>query len=243
MNYAVIDTETTGMDQEQDALIEIAAVWNDGAFLHSLVCPNTRQITFGAMAVHHITDAMVAGAPSASEAVKRLGFDQNLPTADTGPTVLIFHNAKFDRDFLPDWMQKMQWICTYRCALHLFPDAESFKNGALWYELGLDRAMPPEAGSMPHRALFDALMTWDLLQWMLSAVADKIGRDQNACLEYLIKLSTTPVILKTCYFGKHHGTPWEDVPYNYMQWVLKQDFDSDVQHTCQHWVDKQNFQV
>lgn len=239
MKYAVIDTETTGMDHEQDTLVEIAAVWDDGSFKHSLVCPNARPINFGAMATHHITHGMVIKAPSQKEAIKHIGFDRASDTApDATPIALVMHNAEFDRGFLPEWMQGMKWVCTYRCALHLVPDAESFKNGALWYELGLNHEMPPEAGSMPHRALFDAIMTADLLNWMLNKVAVIIGsRDQATCLEYLIKLSVTPVLLKNCSFGKHHNKAWADIPTDYMQWVLRQDFDSDVQHTCQHWIE------
>lgn len=152
------------------------------------------------------------------------------------------HNAEFDRKFLPDWMRAFPWICTYRCALHLVPDARSHKNGSLWYELGLLHPMPKEAGNMPHRALFDALMTFDLLEWMLDFVktdqSDGIWNDDASLspIEVLVKLSTAPAVLTTCRFGKHAGKCWEDVDSGYMEWALRQDFDEDVKHTCRHWL-------
>lgn len=238
MRYAVIDTETTGFDHEADRLVEIAVVREDGSFAHSLVCPGERRISFGAMATHHITQEMVAGAPDSAEALSRVGLD--------GPTdVLVFHNAQFDRGFLPEWLRELPYICTWRCALHLVPRAESHSNGALWYELGLQHAMPTEAGSMPHRALFDAIMTRDILEHFIDLImADGsiVGYEEDAvrtpasALGYLVWLSQQPVLLTKCRFGKHRDSLWEDIPSPYMEWVLGQDFDEDTKHTCRYWL-------
>lgn len=237
MNYVVIDTETTGMDPESDRLVEIAAVRDEGSYSQSLVNPGDRPIGFDAMATHHITPEMVAGAPDPDQAIADLGLD-DLPS----DTVLVFHKADFDLPFLPAALRDQPSVCTYRCALHLVPDAESHANGALWYELGLDRPMPPETGQMPHRALFDALMTADLLRWMLDHVPLRgdveEDRDGVEAMRELYRLSRQPVVLKTCRFGKHAGAPWADVPADYMGWVLKQDFDEDVKHTCRYWLDR-----
>ncbi|WP_306150700.1 exonuclease domain-containing protein [Roseovarius sp. MMSF_3281] len=236
MRYVVIDTETTGMDPEADKMVEIAAVWDDGTFAQSLVYPEDRQISFGAMATHHITHEMVMDAPLAVEVAEVIGLSNLAPD-----TVLVFHNAAYDRDFLPAELREKSWICTYRCALHLLPDAESHSNGALWYELGLHHDMPPEAGHMPHRALFDALMTSDLMTWMTDQVMPDDGSWEDRldiAVQKLIELSTAPVVLKKCRFGKHSGEEWANIPSGYMQWVLRQDFDQDVKHTCMHWLNE-----
>lgn len=238
MRYIVIDTETTGMDPESDLLVEIAAVRDDGTWRQSLVNPGDWPISFGAMATHHITQKMVADAPDADQAIADLGLD-DLPS----DTVLVFHKADFDIPFLPAALRDQPSVCTYRCALHLVPDAESHANGALWYELGLDHPMPPEAGQMPHRALFDALMTWDILDWMIDIVGHNLDREfddvtNDEIVQELIRLTSAPVVLKTCRFGKHANTPWADVPADYMGWVLKQDFDEDIKHTCRYWLDQ-----
>ena len=272
MRYGVVDVETTGMDHEADRLVEVACVRQDGTFSHTLVCPGERRISFGAMATHHITQEMVADAPSALDALGEIGLGPHgttCPCCDgtgvevtlghetecpccegrmglgSAPDVLVFHHAEFDRGFLPDWLRELPYICTWRCALHLFPQAESHSNGSLWYELGLQRTMPPEAGSMPHRALFDAMMTRDILEWMINEVAVTGDNEQihgsfddcrDYCLQRLIELTLSPVLLTKCRFGKHRDQLWADVPSPYMEWVLKEDFDEDTKHTCRHWL-------
>jgi exodeoxyribonuclease X len=237
MKYIAVDTETTGMDPEKDKLVEIAAVPSKGVHRSTLVNPGVKQIDFGAMAVHHITQDMVKDAPGPLDAIAAVGL-ADLDKTDT----LVFHNAEFDRRFLPSNLLAQPWICTYRCALHLVPNAESHSNGSLWYELGLDHPMPEDAGKMPHRALFDAIMTFDIVSHFIdkhfveSADADPTKLDIGMALAYLISLSTSPVVLSKCNFGKHRGQSWAEIPSDFMRWVLKQDFDFDTRFTCQHWL-------
>lgn len=255
--YGVVDVETTGFDHEADRLVEIACVREDGSFSTTLVCPGERRISYGAMATHHITPDQVQNAPGLLNALSIVGLGPR-PDGDWqgchetehnqyAPDVLVFHNAQFDRGFLPEWLRELPYICTYRCSLHLFPQAERHSNGALWYELGLARQLPEEAGAHPHRALFDALMTRDILEWMINEVA-VTGDDEQIhgsfeycrdyCLQRLVELTSSPVLLTKCRFGKHRDSLWEDVPSMYMEWVLGQDFDEDTKHTCRHWLTK-----
>lgn len=275
LTYGVIDTETTGMDHEADRLVEIACVREDGSFRHTLTNPGDRRISYGAMATHHITPEMVQDAPDTLDALADVGLgmypvecetcrglglaqhkdgdEDDCPDCDgtgstgdrTIPDILVFHNAAFDRGFLPEWLRELPYICTYRCSLHLYPAVESHSNGALWYELGLQRPMPPEAGSMPHRALFDALMTRDILEWMIDLCLTDgtiVGYEEDAdrtpasAIKYLVWLSQQPVLLTKCRFGKHRDSLWEDIPSPYMEWVLGQEFDEDTKHTCRHWL-------
>lgn len=236
MTPIVIDTETTGM-RDDDEIVEIAAVRGPEDWAHSLCRPRSRPISFGAMATHHITPQMVEDAPRMADALRLLQLD--LPPHDA---VLVMHNAEYDRRYLPPYLRELPWICTYRCALHLCPDAESHSNGALWYELGLSRKLPEEAGSSPHRALFDALMTHDILEWMIRQVQsltdDEEGHvpTREDCLRRLTAITQQPVLLRKVRFGKHQGSLWQDVPLDYLQWVLRQDFDADVIHTARHWL-------
>lgn len=228
MTPVVIDTETTGM-RDDDEIIEIAAVRAADSFAHSLCRPKARPISFGAMATHHITPEMVADAPWIGEALSAC--DLALPEPDA---VLVMHNADYDRKYLPPYLRELPYICTYRCALHLCPDAESHSNGSLWYELGLARQMPAEAGHMPHRALFDALMTYDLLIHMCLMVS---GRGPEDCLQRLVDMTQEPVLLRKVRFGKHQGSLWSEVPLDYLRWIVRQDFDADVIHTARHWLE------
>lgn len=237
MTPIVIDTETTGM-RDDDEIVEIAAVRAADSFAHSLCRPKSRPISFGAMATHHITPEMVEEAPWIGEALSLCGLA--LPEHDA---VLVMHNADYDRRYLPPYLRDLPWICTYRCALHLLPDAESHSNGALWYELGLSRSLPQEAGSAPHRALFDALMTWDIFNWMVDQAWNRMQDEtvgsipsRDDCIQWLIHTTQQPVLLRKVRFGKHVGSLWSEVPLDYLKWIVRQDFDADVIHTAHHWL-------
>lgn len=229
--FVVTDTETTGMDPETDRVVEIATAsvymnsgeWRISNRKSSLVNPG-RSIPPEASAVHHLTDDMVSSAPTLDDAITVLG----TPARAEG-VAIVAHNAEFDRGFLPQWADR-PWLCTYRCALHLFPDAPSHSNQGLRYYLnlepsfdGMDASNP--RNQQPHAALYDVCTTAALLVKMLSI----------ATVEELMELQSKPVLLKTVHFGKHRGELWSAVPRSYLDWASKQDFDADVKHTINHY--------
>lgn len=214
----VIDTETTGMDHEKDRLVELAACWmvpDLGLAQFSAICDPGIPIPPEAMAVHHITDSMVSGFQTQEH-------NAGLLQAGAGPdTIWAAHNAAFDRGFLPQLPG--QWICTWRCSMHLWPEAPGHGNQVLRYWLKLPVDLPE--GLYPHRALYDAVVTHALLMRML----------ETHSVEDLLRLSLEPVILHTVRFGKHRGMLWSEVPRDYLQWVRRQtDMDPDVMHTVKH---------
>ena len=92
-----VDTETTGMSPaDGHRLVEVArvAVVNGvlGEEWSTLIQPG-RPIPPDATRVHGISEAMVAGAPSAAEAGRLL-------RSACGELPLVFHNAPFDLPFL-----------------------------------------------------------------------------------------------------------------------------------------------
>ena len=96
--FTVFDVETTGLSPVCDRIVEIAAlrIEKDGSKrrFSTLVNPE-RRIPFAASRVHHITDAMVADAPT---------FDQVGPEflAFASGSTLVAHNARFDLGFLQE---------------------------------------------------------------------------------------------------------------------------------------------
>ena len=231
--FVVVDTETTGVDPEVDRVCEIAAaavlpaletgVWRSTHYYSSLVNPG-RPIPPEASAVHHLTDDMVRGAPTLDEIIK-----QAVPPG-AGGVVMVAHNAAFDSKFLPQ-LSKHQWLCTYRLAMHLWPDAPSHSNQALRYWRGLTPPFEKLDGTnprnqQPHAALYDVCVTVALL-------IDILG--QGKTVDELFELQDQPFLLSTVRFGKHRGQKWADVPRSYLDWVLKQDFDADVKHTARHY--------
>jgi DNA polymerase-3 subunit epsilon len=97
LTIMVLDTETTGFDPSQGhELVEVARVSIVNGALgeewSSLVRPS-RPIPPDASAIHGITDAMTANAPSTAEVAAKL-------RADCGDFALALHNAEFDLPFL-----------------------------------------------------------------------------------------------------------------------------------------------
>ena len=158
----VIDVETTGLDPEADRIVEIAAVTValeprprvEALALDTLVNPGV-SIGPVAQSIHHIGDDMVAGAPRYETLIPRLG-----ELARSGPFAA--HRAAFDRAFTGS---RRPWICTWRLARHLWPEAPGHANQVLRYHLRLevDARLAGEAGIVPHRAAGDALVSAALL--------------------------------------------------------------------------------
>ena len=237
----VIDTETTGFE---GSIVEVAVVkwprpdagFKYGARLVKPTCP----IEYQAMAAHHLTEEMVANEPDLEYVLNDLYLNE--PT-----DIFAAHNAEFDRKFFPVQIQERKWICTWRCALHLWPDAPSHSNQVLRYYLKLDVSdMPAEAGGNAHRALYDAWVTAKILERQINEIQHTImSHDGPQCsteqaIEHLIRMSTEPVLLRKCRFGKHRDELWKDIAAKdpgYLKWVLRQDdFDKDTMHTARHYL-------
>lgn len=148
--FAAVDLETTGLYASKDAIVEIGAVtFYPGSVVgrfETFVDPR-RPIPAEAMAVHGITDAMVAGAPSLPEALGRL-------RAFLGEALLVIHNAPFDLSFLatadPSWVPWPSGVVdSCLLARKALPGRGSYGLAGLVAELGLDV-------SASHRALADA---------------------------------------------------------------------------------------
>lgn len=227
MQYIVVDTETTGLSPDTDRLVELAGVARvqDELLCWESLCRPGIPIPPEAMAAHHITESMVADAMDPQLALSRMMSHMVLGE----PTVWVAHNAAFDRGFLarlaPSLEPASRWICTYRCALHLWPDAPGHSNQVLRYHLNLCVDLP--AGLYPHRALYDAIVTEGILREML----------KTHTLEKLVHLSQQPAVLAKVRFGKYKGYRWSEVPRDYLSWCMKQsDMDDDVRHTASSYL-------
>jgi exodeoxyribonuclease X len=235
--FCVLDTETSGLDPADGAkLLELSVARIDDAVILSGTQPkplswfveHTGRIPSAAKAVHHITEEMVA--PGSPGVWPRPDLIEALNALSTDSAIMVAHNANFDRRFLPE-LEGSRWLCTYRCALHLYPELGSFSLQALRYELGVE---PPAAlleGLAPHRAAFDVACTCALLIHML----------KTHSAEELLELSNTPAILHRCRFGKYRGQLWSEVPRDYCQWLIRQhgggnSFDEDVVATARYWL-------
>lgn len=233
----VCDTETSGFEAETASLLEVAWVvlqqtmaidlsrkWEITDYRSHLV-EFTGEIPPDAKGVHNIVEEMVA---PGNGALPREQVIRELTEGETEGTVYCAHNIGFDRSFLKEVGSDDRWICTWRSALHLYPDAVSHKNLSLRYELKVEPSPALVEGLVSHRALYDAAITSAVLLKML---------ESNSPAN-LLDLSKRPVVLKTVRFGKHRGLKWSEVPRDYLSWMLRNgDFDDDTLHTARHYLD------
>ena len=149
-SIVAIDIETTGLDGDRDAIIEIAAVkFKDHRVedeFSTLINPG-RKIPPFITGLTGIDDAMVSAAPRLRDIIHEL-------EAFVGDAPVVGHNVRFDLGFL----QKAgilgfnEVIDTYELAAVLMPSASRYNLGALGQQLGIP--LPAT-----HRALDDARVT------------------------------------------------------------------------------------
>lgn len=224
MLVRVIDLETTGVEPT-DKVVEIAA-WDlaDDQVCHgwsSFINPGI-PIPPGLSAIHHIIDSDVASAGAWPDAAMRIIAPDFREVDEQEVDAFAAHNAKFERQWVTDDLTGGKpWICTYRCALRVWPEAPGHGNQELryWLKHDCDRSIAREA----HRAGPDAYVTAFHLRELL----------KRATFDDLVKWSGEPALLPRVTFGKHRGAAWNDVPRDYLEWILRQaDMNEDVKFTA-----------
>ena len=145
-----IDIETTGLDENRDAIIEVAAVKFNGRRVEdefsTLLNPG-KAIPDFITGLTGIDNTMVRNAP-------RLREIQHELTAFVGESPILGHNVKFDIGFLrkAGLFLYHQTIDTYELASVLMPSASRYNLGSLGQQLNIP--LPAT-----HRALDDARVT------------------------------------------------------------------------------------
>ena len=173
--FTVFDVETTGLKPAGDRIVELAALRMepDGTLRRfgSLVNPG-RRIPVGVIRIHHITDAMVADAPS-FETVGAAFLDF------AAGSTLVAHNARFDLGFLqeslarcgmPLWEGKT--LDTVRLLRRTHPGLPSYRLQDLRRVFRLADA----EGACAHRAGSDVDWTMQLLGVALQRIIDSANR-------------------------------------------------------------------
>lgn len=195
----VIDLETAGPAATdvcevgwQDVALGEDGVWRlDGEPQARFVNPG-RPITPDTMAIHHIQDAWVRAAPFWAEAAPPVLH----PLGGVG--ALAAHRAAFEQRYCtPKLTGPAPWICTWKCALRLWPTSPRFSNQMLRY-LRRPVGLVHEKGLPAHRAGPDAYVTAHHLRDMLNLVPP----------DQLIAWSAEPGLLPRVPSGRDRGRPW-----------------------------------
>ena len=159
VDFIVFDVETTGFSPKEDKIIEVSALKYKGGRVtrfHSLVNPG-RRIPQKTIAVHGITDAMVARAPAFKKIASKLDafLEPNLP--------IVGHNVRFDLRLL--WWEYhdagrnlgTRWfVDTYELSRKAMPGRSSYALASLIHDY---RLIP---GEQTHRTDSDVDATLEL---------------------------------------------------------------------------------
>jgi DNA polymerase-3 subunit epsilon len=195
MRQVVLDTETTGLEPEAGhRIIEIGCVElinrrKTGRVFHRYLRPD-REVDWGALQVHGITNEFLAQQPRFADIVDEL-------LEFIGGAELIIHNAAFDIAFLdaelkrlPGPSRQVAQICTI---LDTLPLARRMHPGqrnsldALCKRYGIDNSRREL-----HGALLDAQILTDVYLAMTGGQAALIlGEEQEA----EVNVSTEPVLM------------------------------------------------
>jgi len=223
--FRCIDFETTGLpdqDGETHGIVEVGtcdlAPIPYGRRVMAPIAVLTdpgRPIPAGASAVHHILDADVEGAMLPADALSMVAMPP--------PDYWVAHNADYEKLFFDG--AGIPWICTYKVACRVWPDAASHGLQFLryWLNLPADR----EVAEPAHRAGGDAYVTAHLLNLMLSKGCE---------VEDMVRWSGGPALKQKIGFGKHKGERWDAVPLDYLDWVAdKSDLKSEDKANARYW--------
>ena len=216
----VIDLETTGTEPPAE-IIEFGRVDVEIGPAGTTVEPPLawlyrplRGIPPETMAVHHITEADFR--PDTPVCTPE--YLHSAVWSGPTPAALVAHSCDFERQFVTEATTgAIPWICTYKVAMHVWPDAPRHSNQVLrdWRNLVLDNAL----AMPPHRAGPDAWVTAHLL-------ADLA---QYATFEQMVAWTKEPRPIPKLTFGKHRGQAWAQVPGDYLDWMQRQtDMDPDT---------------
>lgn len=219
----VIDLETAGNGLNdvcevgwQDVVLDEMARWQVNDERGALFVNPGRPITPETMAVHHILDRDVAEAPFwrdiAATALRPEG----------GVVALAAHRAAFEQRYCtPRLTGGAPWICTWKCALRLWPDLPRFSNQLLRYQR-MPEGLVHEIGLPAHRAMPDAYVTAHHLRDMLN----------EATPDQLIAWSAEPGLLPRIPAGAYRGRDWNSVTDEAL-FELSQDRDIDIRFSAE----------
>lgn len=238
--FFCIDFETSTLEEWAEVIEIGTALLSNGhvsGCVSALVAPELLRVDPLATAVHGLRTADLRHKPSFTWAWQTLCAPAFAPPGGPeGPAVYaVAHNASYEQFFIdPELLNGAPWICTYKCALDLLPDAPAYglrdlfhwllitDDGEDLYELAgieidFNRVWPA------HRAGPDAYVNAVLLAVLLGL----------APAEHLVEVSARPARLRRVSFGKHRGMIWDDLPTDYLYWILRQaDFDEDSVYTA-----------
>lgn len=217
--FVCMDCETTGLDAQQDAVIEVAVVkFTLDTILEefeSLIDPS-RDIPETSIAIHNITQEMVAGKPSIDKVVPHL-------LDIIGKDIIVGHGVQFDIELIAIAADRAGIPHTLRTN----PIFDTLRMARLYGESPVNSLeqlrkhfnIQPEGA---HRAMSDVIVNMDVFKYLAK---------RYRTTEQLFEVLSRPIQLRVMPLGPHKGRPIKEVPLEYLRWAAHKDFDRDLLFT------------
>ncbi len=214
--FVCFDIEATGLDPENDRIIEISAIkftfsQTLDTFDH-LIDP-CKIIPDETIRIHHITNEMIEGKPKIEEVLPEFfEFIENYP--------IVGHGMTFDLQILNETTKRLKignplpsktFIDTLRLA-RLYGESPTNSLEVLRAHFNI-----PFEGA--HRALSDVIVNIKVFKYL--------SKNFNTTEELLSRLKK-PISMKAMPLGKHKGRSFKEIPSQYLAWAAKQNFDGDL---------------
>lgn len=214
--FICLDCEFTGLDLENDRILEMAAVRFTGSGMGDqidyLVNPEC-TISEESFAIHHISQEMVSSKPT---------IDKLLPSflAFVGREIIVGHGISYDIDMLvraaeraniPTNLKNNRCIDTLRLA-RLYGDSPNNSLESLAAHFNVINE-----GS--HRALNDVMMNIEVFKHLVR---------KFKTVDQIFEVLSRPIKMKYMPLGKHKGRLFSDIPLQYLLWASNMNFDMDL---------------
>jgi DNA polymerase-3 subunit epsilon len=214
--YVCIDCEFTGLDADQDRIIEVAVVrfTVNGVIdqYESLVDPQ-RDIPENSIAIHHITPDMVQGKPTIDKLIPEI-------VRVAGNYPIVGHGVAMDVDMIVKAADRAGVPCSLRRNVVI----DTLRLGRLYGEspdnsleqLRKHFNIQPEGA---HRAMSDVLVNVEVFKKLVT---------KFKTTEQILDRLQQPIEMRLMPLGKHKGRPFKEVPVDYLRWAANKDFDMDL---------------
>lgn len=229
---AGFDLETSGVSVHLDRPVQVGLVlrlYENGGYTDhptiNMLCNPGKPIDPGAAAIHGISDAQVANAPSAYDAVDYLAKTVAYYAQGRESYVCTYNGYSFDVPMANNTLSRQAFtiphIDVLRMVRHKFPEVRGALGGKKLtelYEVFLGRPL-----ENAHDAVADIGATLDLL----GALLDRTGMS----LAQLAEEQSKPRVYQILPLGKYMGTAVEQVPRSWYQFMQTKQLDPDLRAT------------
>lgn len=217
--FVCFDCETTGLDTDQDRIIEIAAVkftFNEVIDSFETLIDPQKEISADSMAIHHISQEMVEGKPLIENILDN--FFQFV-----GKNIIVGHGIPFDIEMVSKSAERHQM----RSPLSLCPFIDTLRLARHYGQASINSLESlrkhfniPYEGA--HRAMSDVVVNIEVFKNLSKAFKTS---------DQIFQVLSKPVELKAMPLGKHKGRAFKEIPLEYLQWAVHKDFDQDLIHS------------